>query len=33
MLAADEELTADVVDKVLDAVEERMKQRFQKGKK
>ena len=27
MLAADEELTADVVDKVLDAVEERMKQR------
>jgi hypothetical protein len=37
MLAADDELTADVVDKVLDAVEERMKQRgqqgFQKGKK
>ena len=37
MLAADEELTADVVDKVLDAVEERLKQRgqqgFQKGKK
>ena len=37
MLAADEELTADVVDKVLDAVEERMKQRAsqfqQNGKK
>jgi hypothetical protein len=37
LLAADDELTADVVDKVLDAVEERMKQRgqqgFQKGKK
>ena len=37
MLASDDELTADVVDKVLDAVEERMKQRgqqgFQKGKK
>jgi len=37
MLAADEELTADVVDKVLDVVEDRMKQRgpqgFQKGKK
>ena len=36
MLAADDELTGDVVDKVLDAVEERMKQRgqqFQKGKK
>jgi len=29
MLAADEDLTADVVDKVLDAVEERMKQRAQ----
>ena len=29
MLAADEGLTADVVDKVLDAVEERMKQRTQ----
>ncbi|MBM3868187.1 MAG: hypothetical protein FJ384_04570 [Verrucomicrobia bacterium] len=36
MLAADDELTGDVVDKVLDALEERMKQRgqqFQKGKK
>lgn len=36
MLAADEELTGDIVDKVLDAIEERMKQRaqqFQKGKK
>jgi hypothetical protein len=37
ILAADDELTGDVVDKVLDAVEERMKQRggqgFQKGKK
>ncbi len=31
MLAADEELTADVVDKVLDVVEERMKQRMQQG--
>lgn len=31
MLAADDELTADVVDKVLDAVEERMKQRMQQG--
>ena len=29
MLAADDELTADVVDKVLDAVEERMRQRGQ----
>jgi thymidylate kinase len=29
MLAADEGLTADVVDKVLEAVEERMKQRTQ----
>lgn len=37
ILAADAELTADIVEKVLDAVEERMKQRgaqgFQKGKK
>jgi hypothetical protein len=37
MLAADADLTEDVVDKVLDVVEERMKQRgqqgFQKGKK
>jgi hypothetical protein len=37
MLAADDELTPDVVDKVLDVVEDRMKQRgqqgFQKGKK
>jgi len=36
MLAADADLTEDVVEKVLDAVEERMKQRaqqFQKGKK
>ena len=37
ILDADDELTGDVVDKVLDAVEERMKQRggqgFQKGKK
>jgi hypothetical protein len=37
ILAADDELTGDVVDKVLDVVEERMKQRggkgFQKGKK
>ena len=37
ILAADADLTGDVVDKVLDAVEERMKQRggqgFQKGKK
>lgn len=31
MLAADDELTADVVDKVLDVVEERMKQRMQQG--
>ena len=31
MLAADDELTADVVDKVLDVVEERMKQRMQHG--
>ncbi len=31
MLAADDELTVDVVDKVLDAVEERMKQRMQQG--
>ena len=31
MLAADDDLTADVVDKVLDAVEERMKQRMQEG--
>ena len=37
VLAADDELTGDVVDKVLDVVEERMRQRsqqgFQKGKK
>jgi hypothetical protein len=37
MLAADADLTEDVVEKVLDVVEERMKQRgqqgFQKGKK
>ena len=37
ILAADDDLTGDVVDKVLDVVEERMKQRggqgFQKGKK
>ena len=36
MLAADADLTEDVADKVLDAVEERMKQRaqqFQQGKK
>ena len=37
ILAADDELTGDVVDKVLDVVEERMKQRggqgFKKGKK
>jgi hypothetical protein len=37
ILAADDNLTGDVVDKVLDVVEERMKQRggqgFQKGKK
>jgi hypothetical protein len=37
ILAADADLTGDVVDKVLDAVEERMKQRggqgFHKGKK
>lgn len=31
VLAADAELTEDVVDKVLDAVEERMKQRMQEG--
>jgi len=31
MLAADDELTADVVDKVLVVVEERMKQRMQQG--
>jgi hypothetical protein len=33
MLAADPDLTEDVVDKVLDAVEERMKQRAQQFKK
>lgn len=33
VLAADAELSEDVVDKVLDAVEERMKQRLQNGKK
>jgi hypothetical protein len=37
ILAADDEVTGDVVDKVLDVVEERMKQRggqgFKKGKK
>ena len=31
VLAADAELTEDVVDKVLDVVEERMKQRMQEG--
>ncbi|MFM8549219.1 MAG: hypothetical protein ACKOBS_00860 [Verrucomicrobiota bacterium] len=31
VLAADAELTEDVVDKVLDAIEERMKQRMQQG--